>query len=632
MAANYLSGMFQPVVLNPQTGAITVADGYKAKFYEAGTDDAKTIYTNPDLSVAYPSPSNIAILDNTGKALIYLGPGAYKLLLTDADDVTVTGYPVDDILGAGGSGFAGATVNSFDDLKAINTNIYSYAFIGGYYSQGDGGDAMFYTGAAAAPNGGTIQDSTFDDSKSWYKIPDIDGCIRSATFGYIAGLGTDQTDYMQLADTYAKSIGAALRINGIYSGSAQLGSMTFTADVVIFDTGAQLKGLVSNPSWVFEGQVIASSRNLFNRFTAVTFQKNPEVIAEWVGVVGNGATDNYAAIQKLKASVSVNQMMMFMSLNGYCSASDPAIAANQSIRCVTDIFLTATPGTVYKKKGLYLNNTDSVLSANELLLTGDATVDNLISAGTITAPVGDITTVNSTTGNITTVNSTTANATTVNATTVNATGDVNADGDLNGVNANVTTVNATTVNATTVSASGNIDGVNITASASLAGLVVSSGTSLNAIAGTSGTIFKASGQIAKYLTPVVRTTTGTMLTANVPANAMQDNGDTAVYASMLNYAWTSGGSITITVQSNAQTIAQVTLNSSATTYGFAFRITRLTSTTLAVVPLYNGSGTPVTITGSAGASPNIQTTAVWGSGTDTLTHIFATIDIIPAVP
>lgn len=61
--------------------------GGKANFYEAGTSVAQDTYSDSDLSTPNTNP---VILDSAGRAVIYFAPTpAYKLILTDADDVVV---------------------------------------------------------------------------------------------------------------------------------------------------------------------------------------------------------------------------------------------------------------------------------------------------------------------------------------------------------------------------------------------------------------------------------------------------------------------------------------------------------------------------------------------------------------
>lgn len=305
MSQNFFSGMFQPVVLD-SNGRVIPAAGYKAKFYEAGTDIPKAIYTDPENLVPYPTPSNIAYLDATGKSLIYLGIGGYKLVLTDPNDVPVAGYTIDNIVGNGafGTGF----VNSFEDLKDVNTTIFPYVYIGGYYESGDGGHGMFYNKASVTPSdGGYVQDSDFDPTKKWFRIPDENGAVRSASFGAI-GTATAMTNEMLAASAYANTNNLSLLVNR----PVKLGTMTMLPRWVEFVLNAKIvpdgtatvtfRGVVSAPDWhIFDTtggtlNVVFSDQQVSNpywfgaapstSYWAVNAANNAAAFARWLAAGG----------------------------------------------------------------------------------------------------------------------------------------------------------------------------------------------------------------------------------------------------------------------------------------------------------------------------------------------------------
>ncbi len=71
--------------------------GGKLYSYEEGTSIPKATYSNKACTIANTNP---VILDAAGEAIIYL-EGEYKLVLTDADDVTL--WTIDDVTGIHGS-------------------------------------------------------------------------------------------------------------------------------------------------------------------------------------------------------------------------------------------------------------------------------------------------------------------------------------------------------------------------------------------------------------------------------------------------------------------------------------------------------------------------------------------------
>lgn len=71
----------------------------KLSSFAAGTDTPLPLFADADLSTAYDNPLELDALGQAGP--VYLSPLAYKLLLTDADDVPIPGWPVDDVSSPG---------------------------------------------------------------------------------------------------------------------------------------------------------------------------------------------------------------------------------------------------------------------------------------------------------------------------------------------------------------------------------------------------------------------------------------------------------------------------------------------------------------------------------------------------
>lgn len=71
--------------------------GAKATFFEAGTSTPLAVYTDSDLSVAWAQPIvTNAAGQSDGPIYLFLTP-ALKIVVVDANDVPVAGYPADNI-------------------------------------------------------------------------------------------------------------------------------------------------------------------------------------------------------------------------------------------------------------------------------------------------------------------------------------------------------------------------------------------------------------------------------------------------------------------------------------------------------------------------------------------------------
>lgn len=280
--------------------------GGTVTFYAAGTTNAETVYTDPTLTTPYPAPSNVVNLNSQGWAEIYLASKSYKYVEADSNGNPV--FVQDNFVG--GNGFGSGFAASIADLKNVDTNLNKYTYVAGYYFAGDGGEGMFYNKASNEPDdGGYVIQSTFDPSKDWFRIPDENGNVRAASFGYIPSTAGDQTAKLQAADAYASTLWSTPLV--IQAGnSATITAITLNSPVVIFNPGAQLNA--SSPQTVtFAGIVQAYSAGtnnsvgagIFSIFgTNITAILNASQIAipEWFGAT-LASPDNAAAFTKLWA-------------------------------------------------------------------------------------------------------------------------------------------------------------------------------------------------------------------------------------------------------------------------------------------------------------------------------------------
>lgn len=79
-------------------------NGGKLYAYEASTSTPKNTYpTKADADAGTNPNSHPVILDSDGAAQVWMEGGAYKFNLTDANDVQMSGYPIDDIYNPSGS-------------------------------------------------------------------------------------------------------------------------------------------------------------------------------------------------------------------------------------------------------------------------------------------------------------------------------------------------------------------------------------------------------------------------------------------------------------------------------------------------------------------------------------------------
>lgn len=297
--------IFQWFVPAQNGTGLVPAVGYVVQFYAANTATPKTVYTDPALTIPYPSPFNKVTLNSQGYATIYLGSGGYKITVSTPSGSVI--FVQDNIVsnGAFGTGF----VNTVADLADINTNLNTFTFVGGYYAIDDGGGSMFYNKVSIeSANAGYIFDSSFDPSKKWFRI--AQGDVYAAYFGYIPGLAGDQTSQLEAADAYAATLYSARLV--IQSGNlATVTAINFSSPAVVMQPGAQFNG-ASAVTLTFRGLMEAYGAytntsvgpGIFSIFgTNITAILSASTIAipEWFGAT-TASSDNKPAFDKLWAS------------------------------------------------------------------------------------------------------------------------------------------------------------------------------------------------------------------------------------------------------------------------------------------------------------------------------------------
>ena len=372
----------------------TPAFGYTAGFYGAGLSpdpgNLKDVYDDPSATTPIPNPvpfdvEGIAGQSGTKKPVI-LGAGAYKVVIRNELAATVATF--DNVPGEGG--FGTGFVSSIDDLRDVLSFDPGFVYVAGYYAPGDGGHRMFYwdsTDATADDGGYTIAPTSNPVTGRWKGIPDENGDVRAASFGFDQGTGSDLTTKMQAADAYATAQGRRLRID-VGSGTAQIDAMTFNAPRVAFE-GRGLKGVLAVPAVVFNSLVEGPPAFLFERMT-VTFN-HPDQVAmpEWWNTIRNDVTPPIPAENLVKIdAMFASGAERFLFADGFYEVSAlPAFPATGTI----ESFGTVTQGaTVHVAPGI------RIIGAGGLLRAETLTADADVNAGADVNAVGDVNAANAT--------------------------------------------------------------------------------------------------------------------------------------------------------------------------------------------------------------------------------------------
>ena len=173
--------------------------GGKIWFYESATLVPKTVYA--DFTLTTPL-SNPVVLDAGASADIFLGTGAYRILVTDLNDVQIRS-PIDGIIGAGGGSISEASnttaafLATYNDVRTL-TDAVDTVYVSGRSNEGDGGAGWFQR----IPSSSLVDDDgivlTANSGSDVYKRV-FSGYINPEWYGVVYGVNTDNSLALQHA-------------------------------------------------------------------------------------------------------------------------------------------------------------------------------------------------------------------------------------------------------------------------------------------------------------------------------------------------------------------------------------------------------------------------------------------------
>lgn len=184
--------------------------------FKAGTSTPKETFTDHTGAI---SATNPIVADSAGRLSVWLGPGYYKLVLTngegatlfDPDHIEGTVIWTKDYVSASGGGGDSALVLSVENIEALRAltgyDDGTIVNVRGYFEANDGGGGWFYykDDSTDADNGGTvILDDSSPATGRWIRFVNCPVDVR--WFG--AGFGYDDSARAQKAYDFAASVEA----------------------------------------------------------------------------------------------------------------------------------------------------------------------------------------------------------------------------------------------------------------------------------------------------------------------------------------------------------------------------------------------------------------------------------------
>lgn len=169
---------FLSPVIKYTTSTLKTLPGALLYFYETGTTTPKTVFKNPQGTIAHAHPVE-ALADGTFPE-IWLN-GLYRAELKNAAGVTQPGWPVDYV--GGGEGGSGVPfINVVADFPPIDAQVDDVYTTKGCLAVGDGGHGTFII-TDVEPDIVDGYSGILLDNGNWAVLQPVNGCVDIHQFG-----------------------------------------------------------------------------------------------------------------------------------------------------------------------------------------------------------------------------------------------------------------------------------------------------------------------------------------------------------------------------------------------------------------------------------------------------------------
>jgi hypothetical protein len=279
-----MSGLMPSYILREWSNDGKILAGGLVYFYESGTLTPKPVYSDATLSVPLSNP---VALDAGGAADIWLGDGAYRILVKTSTGVQVRS-PIDGVVGiksatfgGPGSNIGGLALQVYDDVRALTISPDTI-YVSGRNASGDGGQGWFQLipGSVLLDDDGIIL-TTVSNLAVYRRV--FDAAIDPRWYGVKYGVSVDNTAYIgKVATASAQHNFPALYTDSVYLTQ----DITFSAGS---RTECSFDGFFNAPSAVVmtfaTNAKFASTYTAFGNNIHPTFQRGiaPVIYLSWFG-------------------------------------------------------------------------------------------------------------------------------------------------------------------------------------------------------------------------------------------------------------------------------------------------------------------------------------------------------------
>jgi hypothetical protein len=303
-------------------------------FYQSGTLTPQTVFA--DAAGTTPLGTSVT-LSASGTAVIFLGPGAYRIWIKDANGVQVAPW-VDGILGSAGSGLIGSNATFgvyklYADVRALTVGP-DFVYVSGGTAEGDGGAGWFQLqpGSALTDDAGVIL--TASSGALVYKRV-FDAVLDPRWYGVAYAVNVDQTANLNKAIAASAGLGfpvAPSRWIYINQSITVPSGASLKAGAEAFFTSTAPVNFTFAAGSYFDGQGVTFGAGVQPVFNAGVCS---QILLSWMG-----ATSDDARWAKLGASATVEYKALADVPTSI--SSDPAVPANFALDFTVGAKITFT--------------------------------------------------------------------------------------------------------------------------------------------------------------------------------------------------------------------------------------------------------------------------------------------------
>ena len=359
-----MSGLMPWYILREWDNSGKLLSGGLLYFYDSGTTTPKAVYSDHTLTVPLTNP---VVLDPGGAADIFLGDGAYRILIKDSHGVQIR-EPIDGIQGLSsglseGSNISMAAVKVYNDVRALTASP-DFVYVSGAEAEGDGGAGLFQLiPNSTLPDDDGIVLTSGGGTRVYVRV--FDGPIDPRWYGLDYGVNVDQT----AAFNKVTAASATHNRDALFAGES------FYTQNTTVNAGASIR--CNLDSFFHAGSGLTMTFKTGSRFSAegISFGANIQPVFEAdvvspVPLSWMGGQTNEEKIAKLAACAASGVDQVVLIDTSYTVSSIPTFPANYHVDVAGGLITTTGAATALSMDVIYAGDSQFISYSNVLANVG----------------------------------------------------------------------------------------------------------------------------------------------------------------------------------------------------------------------------------------------------------------------